>query len=309
MNEAQRRRIQANFVLLFGDLPVRRRAEMLGVSVRSIHRIETERHAPIHAVALKMQCLTEEAVKYASMSPAEREAAQDSDRVRREARQRQIVPDFDHGDPKRYPPFMRTALKRLIEGQYETVIDVLRDRVDSPQEWRRIPREFRPYVLETLAFALRYTGRTTEEIELYSRALDEMGLNPMYGKLRQACLLMLASAYQSLGQLQHGFAVVEKIIDSSRGFVPAYYNGLCLAAATRDPQTLAQWIGRIIEASKSSWTGDELRRFLERCQGSDPDLRWARHQELWSPFISRLQSVLDIMISGETLPRLGGSEQ
>lgn len=296
MNDSERRRTQAQYILLFGHLPVAKRAEMLGVSDRSIQRIDRETHAPIRAIALQMRVAVDAAVAYASMSPAEREAAQDHERARREAHQKEILPDFEEDQVlKDYPPFMRTALNRMMEEKYQIVIDVLRDRVADPREWRQIPAEIRPYVLETLGFAYHYTGRPTEQIEAYSRALKEIGKDPAYAKLRRTCWSMLASAFLDLGQFDRGFKAAEKAIDSSREFAPAYYNALCLAVGTRDGQILAEWMGRVLEAAKSSWTYDQLHRFLERCHGDDPDLRWARQQERWATFMSDLQSVLDSM--------------
>ena len=293
MNDSERRRTQAQYILLFGHLPVARRAEMLGVSVRSIQRIDREAHTPIQAVALQMRMVIDAAVGYASMSPADRVAAQDHERARREARQREIVPDFDEDAvPKDYPPFMQTALNCMREKKYQIVIDLLRDRVDDPREWRQTLAEIRPYMLQTLGFAYHYTGRPTEQIDAYTRALKEIGQDPAYAKLRRICWSMLASAFLDLGQFEQGFKAAEKAIDSSREFSPGYYNALCLAVGTRDCQILAEWMGRILEAAKSSWTDDQLHHFLERCDGDDPDLRWARQQERWVTFMSDLRSVL-----------------
>ena len=297
MNEAQRRRVQARFGLLFGHLPVDERSDMLGVTPRSIRRIELETHVPVLAVAQKMEKAIEEAIEYAQMSPHERMAAQDRERARREARQRQIDPDFRIDDVKKdYPAFMRTALKRLKERKYQTVVDILQDRVEDPDEWKRVPDKVKPYVLQTLAFAQYFCGRMTEAISAYNRALAAAGHDPALSMLRQACWSTLAGVHLTLGQLDEGFKAVGRAISLSRGeFIPAYFQGLCLATATRDHEILGEWIGRIIEAAQSSWTYDGLKGFVIRCQNKDHHLQWARQQARWKRFLSELQSILATM--------------
>lgn len=294
MTEDYRRRIQAKFILLFGDLPAGERAAMLRVSRRTIRRIDAEKHAPVVAIAVRMEGAIEEAITYATMTPAEREAAQDHARARREERQRRVRPEFSKDNvEKDFPKFMCTALQRLEEGEYQTVIDILRDRIDDSKEWRRVPGSIRPYVLETLGFAYHFTGRICEEKGAYTEALNELGDDPRFSVLRRTCWSMLAGVHLRLEEFNEGFRFAKMAINSSREFAPAYYQGLCLATATRDPQILAEWMGRVIEAAQSSLTLDGLSEFLKRCQGEDPDLRWAQQQERWKTFVSELQSAIE----------------
>ena len=292
MHERDRRRIQARFMLLFGYLPIEELAELLGVSRRSIRRMQGEKHAPVVAVAVKMKNAVEEAISYAKMSPDERKAAQDRERALREARQKKIKPQYDNDNVKKeYPNFMQTALKRLREGKYQTVIDVLHDRIEEKEEWAQIPAWIRPYVLETLAFAYYRKGMICESISMYNATIKELEQYPEYEELRRACWSMRAGTCLYLMQFEQGFEFVEKAIKSSRKFAPGYYQGLCLATGTRDSAVLAEWMGRIIEA-QSSWSYDGLNEFKKRCESDDPDLQWAQQQERWKSFLSELESGL-----------------
>lgn len=292
MQVRDRRRTQAKFMLLFGDLSIEKRAELLGVSPRSIRRMQNEKHAPVVAVTMKMKNAVEEAISYAKMSPAERKVAQERERARREARQLRITPQWTKDKVKKeYPKFMQTVLKRLRQGEYQTVIDVLHDRLEDKEEWALIPARLRPYVLQTLAFAYYQKGMIYESSSLYDATIEELEQYPEYEELRRACWSMRAGACLHLEQFEQGFEFVEKAIKSSRKFAPAYYQGLCLATGTRDSGVLAEWIGRIVEAH-SSWTYDGLYEFKMRCEGDDPDLQWARQQERWKSFISELESGL-----------------
>lgn len=203
------------------------------------------------------------------------------------------TPEFTTDEVRKdYPPFMRTAMKRLQQGEYQTVIDILCDRVEDEEELKRIPEVIRPYVVETLGFAYHYTGRVQEAIDTFEMVLDKRKCGSTSPVLRRACRSMLASAYHQHGDFTEGFECVEEAIRSSREYAPAYYQGLCLAAGTRDPEILAEWMGRIMEAARSSLTYDGIRQFIARCEGEDPDLQWARQHARWARFISERQSAL-----------------
>ena len=295
MNKPERRQILARFVTLFGDLPVKQQAEMLGVNQRTARRIQGEENIPTPTLASRMKELSDEALGYAKMSEDERTAALDQERARRERRQRKIAPDFRADRVrKNHPPFMRTAYARLLEGEYQTVIDILIDRVEDEAEWQRIPEIVKPYVLETLGFAYHYTGRPTEAIDAYRRALYVMGNNPQFLQMRQGCWSMIASVHLSLRQFEAGFEAISEGIEISREFNPLYYHALCLAVGTRDPQRLAQWIGRTLEAAETSWTADDLAKFIKRCENDDADLDWAKQQPVWRELIAGLKSTLKV---------------
>ena len=301
MELTERRQIQARFVVLFGELPVKKQAQMLDVSPRTIKRIQEEKHVPTPTLSSRMKELSDEATTYAKMSEGERVAALDRERARREKHQRKIAPDFRTDTVrKNHPQFMRTAYARLLAGEYQTVIDILIDRVEDESEWDRIPEIVRPYVLETLGFAYYYTGRPTEAIDVYRRTLCVTGDNPLFLEMRRTCWSMLAGAYLSLRQFEAGFEAVCEGIELSREFNPLYYQALCLAAGTRDPQWLAQWIGRTLEAAETSWALDDLSKFIKRCENDDADLDWAKQQPIWRELISGLKSALKTMETQST---------
>ena len=293
MGPTERRQVQAQFVGLFGDLQVKKLADKLKVNPRTIRRMLEEKHVPSPTLALRMKEFLDEATIYAKMTEGERAAALDQERARREKLQRKIVPEFrTDGVQKDLPPYLHTAYTRLRQGEHKTVIDMLIDRVEDKSEWDRIPEIIQPYVLETLGFAYHYTGRSTEAINTFEQALDVMSGNPKFLQMRQGCWSMIASAYLRLRQFDLGFDAVSEGIELSRGFSPLYYHALALAAGTRNPQLLAQWVGRTLEAAETSWTLDDLSKFIKRCEVTDVDFDWAKQQPAWSGLLRGLKSAV-----------------
>ncbi len=300
----ERLRVQAQFLDLMGDSPDTKIAEILEVDLKTVKRLRTQKHAPNHKNYRRMVKHIEEISSYAQMSLTERQEAQDRARAHREERQRNIPLSIRNRENHKdivYPSFIKTAIQRVKEGNYDNVIDILRDRLEEPDETKHIEKAVLPYAFQLLGIAYHYTGRITESIEAYKKAIQHglsIGLKDSSYFIK-SCWSTIAIAHIRLHAFDKAFEAIERAISSHpRNFAAAYYNGLCIATAARDIKKLAEWMGRSKESAESSWLIEDVSEFIERA-GQDDDLKWARQQDIWEEFIKDLNE-LHLSMSRQT---------
>jgi tetratricopeptide (TPR) repeat protein len=287
-----RKRISHDFNHLFLGLDHKAYARKLGVSERTARRLRAGERVPHKVTARRM---LDESTRIRDLAAKDdAEFARYIEEVRRANAEKQgkirIERMCEEGISKTVPKWYIRAELAFFEGKFEVAAAILADRLE-PEEIEAVELALRPYAITCLGLSYQYLGHPSDATERYRDAL-QAGLFAHRPPAHIAWFRTnLAGGLVRMRELEDALVQCRAAIDDSISHLPAYYVALCASDALRDPHRLAIWIGRTIQAAKSTISPSRLEEFLLRAD-DDPDLAWARNQAAWADMTRDLRSII-----------------
>lgn len=288
---ADRGAIRDRFFAEFGIYQDAVIAPRLGVAARSVRRWRRGQAVPQPPVARRMAELLVEGRHVLAVGEAELAQLGEAARQREELAQARIrVTEAPVATDQSPPSYYAEALGLIRAERWREAEAMLRhwSIPGVAGGFDQVPDPLRPHLLQSYGLCLYYLGRRAEAGDVWRRglALAEHGRAPR--DLVHGLMLLVGNSLWRQRRFADAFQAYDLLIQRAPDFPFTYHNALCCADAARDPQLLAKWIGATEVAVLSHFTVAVIDEMMQRL-ADDNDLRWARTNPLWDPFIDSLR--------------------
>jgi hypothetical protein len=271
------------FTALTDGLPIKAKAEILGITPRSLRRYYAG-----SVPSPRVQAKIEEVLRLAASVVAHDDARLEEIRANRE-REARSGPYLFFKLRQRgvLPPVWRQFDKDVREGNWESAWSYGITLVEDHIVFGTVPDVEKPRILNNLYLAAARTGRAPEALEHISHAKELCGRDqqPLY----KTILSNRAAALGRLHMYKEAWEEVGASLEFDADFVLAIYNGVCLASLCQDEDKVRSWLIRLVSCAAALVAGD-IDRIADGLM-NDYAVRWAREQGMIGPIVEELKDI------------------